>query len=387
MDQRLANPFWHAFLLLSTQPHEGEKIQVKKAWGYYPAPMTLPDTTCSQLGTFIKSKLGFDFDLCGNYGYWKSEELRFLDLGYGLHGVTFEISKSQYEQLKKNLIQTSLNEDTAISEMKEKLTTELGEPDSIEIYHQELREAYEDSRPSRLKRFDFMLSLTTNGVTLESSNTCKNMALDALRAIDIPEALLDSIFNSDDASYALPRMSGKMEDIFLHSEGPRHLYISPSMNQNSFFRTWDDKADQLFWTLPPLMVRKHEGEYPFLGIPFQSSLLTAIKNCISMLQQVELVLTNAETNEDDKVNKLKERMVLLYNYFSTLTSKCQPHEVEKHVCSCYLALNNLYFAIRGDCDDHELEAVTKRIDLASQVKICDILGRTHPKQVKQCVMM
>jgi len=53
MDGRLANPLWHACLLLSEQLDENEKIEVKKAFGFYPGKMTSPDVNFSQPETLL----------------------------------------------------------------------------------------------------------------------------------------------------------------------------------------------------------------------------------------------------------------------------------------------------------------------------------------------
>ncbi len=64
MDGALANPFWHAFLMLSYWPGKGQKIQVTNAWGFEAAPN--------------------------------------LDVGYGLRGSTLDISFEQFCKLKAN---------------------------------------------------------------------------------------------------------------------------------------------------------------------------------------------------------------------------------------------------------------------------------------------
>jgi len=178
-----SNPFWHTFLILSTQAKASEPIEVKKAWSFNPAPMVQSDS----LVTKLKKILGFNFDLQGNYGMWKTEKLRYFDWGVGLHGITFEITQVQYLLLQKLYIERLTQQEQAISEAKTKLSAFLNDPNSIEIYQEEIRLSYEEKRQPRLHPFQFQISINWDGMSLEGSNTCKTMAIQLLREINIPE--------------------------------------------------------------------------------------------------------------------------------------------------------------------------------------------------------
>src|SRR5690349_653229 len=97
MDQDTgANPFWHTCFLLSRLDEGSKKLEVVDNYGFY----GLPSTNKTSLLRKLKIKLGLDVDLNGNHGMLRHEEVRFMDLGCGLHGVTFELTEAKFNELQ-----------------------------------------------------------------------------------------------------------------------------------------------------------------------------------------------------------------------------------------------------------------------------------------------
>ena len=106
------NIFWHSCILFS-QWDESGKIEVIDNWGFYGIPSTDRNTWLSKL----KIRIGLDIDLKGNHGMLRREDLRYLDAGYGLHGVTFELSKENFESLKQKCKTMAEEQEKAIKEI------------------------------------------------------------------------------------------------------------------------------------------------------------------------------------------------------------------------------------------------------------------------------
>ncbi|WP_277619311.1 hypothetical protein [Legionella norrlandica] len=128
------NPLWHSCILLSQLDETNKLLEVVDTWGFYGLPTTnRSDSWFDQL----KIKIGLDVDLVGNHGILKHEELRFLDLGCGLHGVTFELTKQQFDFLQKKCMETANDQEKAINEFVETQGIKGKPPEKTRIYSHE----------------------------------------------------------------------------------------------------------------------------------------------------------------------------------------------------------------------------------------------------------
>lgn len=371
MDHQIANPLWHACLLLSYWPGEGQKIEVKNAWGFYAAPSS--DTTSRFFK--LKQALKIPYDLQGNHGVLKEEELRFLDLGYGLQGMTFEISLEQFFKLKKICKEIIDRQDDVFTEVKERLTTLSHTPNSLEIYEEEKRLAIAEHRPPRLEPFEFKLPLN-------HSFTCKGMAIKLLKEIGIEPEHLDYLTHHN-SSNAFPRYSGRLEPIFFHSEGIRNKHISERTGTTRFFRKWQDKGTKLFWTLPPQFLVSHSEELKSL-LSLSKDQIQSSKLIVSQLQKLEHMIVNLNLTEINETNRsrLLQRICELYQSFATVSSKQNEDEPEQKIQDCKDFLNNLYFAMNDEWEDEdEIEGIAAKFPNKVQNKICQLLGRPYAKKI------
>lgn len=377
MDGELANPFWHASLLLSYWPGEGSKIQVTNAWGFYGAPMSnAPGSWLARL----KKKIRFEIDFQGSHGVFKVEEMRYLDQGRGLLGMTFEISLDQFARLKIICREKIAVQEQAIAELKQRLASGEKAPSSYAIFQEEKRLAQEAGRKPRLEPFDFHVSLGMYcSISLNNSHTCKGKAISLLREIGIAEAQLDKL-TLHNSSTAIPRSSGQLEPVFLHSTGPEHQHTSRA-GKISFFRQWEDREDKLFWTLPPQLLATESRELSGLtSLPRAE--VNAVRKLIAKLQKIEHEVMNIRLNGEDETMRLRLRDYIrgLYEGFAVVNTQYQSAWKECRT-EAESFLNCLYFAIVDEWDDDsEIETVAGRFPASLQEKICQILGRPLVKE-------
>lgn len=365
-----SNPFWHAFLILSTQEKANEPIEVKKAWSFNPAPMVQSDS----LVTKLKKILGFNFDLQGNYGMWKTEEMRFFDWGVGLHGVTFEITPAQYSELQKLYKERLTQQEQAIKEAKAKLSTFLDSPNSIEIYQEEIKRSYEENRQPQLHPFQFQITINWQGISLEGSNTCKTMAIQLLRDIKIPEEQL-ALITENNTAVVLPKYSGELEKFFLNSKGPLRSFVNKRTNNLTFFRSWKDESAKLFWALPPQLVfTADKSENPF-ALP--QRYIEEVKINLSKLLRLEKLITEIDLTLDNEFYRkhLLDNIEHLYKPFPTLTKSVTIGDLDHYLKNINNLFEGLSYAINVEKDeDYELKTIVDHLPNTVQQKICDILG-------------
>src|SRR3990167_9807343 len=183
MDRKLgANPFWHSVLLFSQWPLTGGKVQVIDNYGFYGLPSTDSPESC--LG-HLKRKCKLDTDFQGNHGWLQHEQCRYLDRGYGLHGVTFELDETAFFLLHARCQQQCIDQQQAVDEAVLQLNLGVGkksgeyrihpyEHHSAIIFEFERKKSEEQQRPARLSPFDFSLSVGLGGPSVAKSHTCKS---------------------------------------------------------------------------------------------------------------------------------------------------------------------------------------------------------------------
>lgn len=369
----MANPFHHAFFVVSKISDIDQKIEVKNAWGFYPVGISNPGSYWSK----FKKSLGFNFDLQGNYGILKVEEMRYLDLGYALHGISFEIDDDQYRNLKKLCREIIDNQEIAVNEAKQNLQYLGREPGLHEIFEEEKRHAQASGGKSRLRPFEMRVSMCSSGWSLAESYNCKTMAIELMIAIGVPRECLASL-TPDHALSVMPRYSGELEDIYFHSTGSLNTFQSERTGAITLFKKWGES--KLYWSLPPqciTRVGKNDAvEYDDHEYALPSDWAKAIKQSLSRLQQIENVVIHADIDYSFEScrNTLQKKIFQLYEKFATMNAELDYMEYQEYISKADNFLTRMYHAIHDDYFEKEyIESITSLLDRQSQEKICDIL--------------
>lgn len=312
------NPLWHACLLLSKTSPETQQLEVVNNWGFY----GLPTTSGDSLIRSIKIKFGLDVDLLGSHGMLRHEEMRFLDQGMGLHGVTFELTEEQFNLLDKRCLDAVAAQKAAIEEIvpkglrgkpagQEKIYSH--EQYAPEIYKLEKALSAQEGRESRLKPFD--LAINQWGPNLKQSNTCKSRAV----------GLLDGILTQQQMARltqhpTVPRRSGPMEDLYLYSSGPLHSHTKAN-GKKVHFRKMEDEGVRLFWAIPPQEMEYFSEEADALKMDAEE--LSEAKLIVGQLIRLEWVVRNADVEDKYQQDKTKliEKLNQCYQCFATLKDK------------------------------------------------------------------
>lgn len=377
----LANPLGHSFIILSEQESIDRRIEVKHAFGFNAALMTEFDTYWAKLKEFC----GFKFDFTGKFGVWKIEDIRWLDLGYGLTGVSISINRELYENLIKTYQRRLSDQENAIKEAKAKLGDIALKPQSIVIFNEEMQSAIAEKRAPRLDLFDIKLTLSWHGITLDQSNTCKTMAVKLMKEAGVPNFFLDHITKQGN-SCVLPNAGGQMEPIVLFSEGERQFHESKRTGETRFFRHWGFKNNKLFFTFPPQLCFTTDEYENLSKVNLTQDEKDDLYGYLKQLQKLELLLEPLSSPMgysgliEFEHKRLVARIVELYTYFSTANVITLRETMLKKLNKMKYFLNSLYFAINDNWDDNnEIETVANRYSLALQEKICGILERPLAK--------
>lgn len=423
MDKAISNIFRHSFLLLIRWEEFG-KIEVVDNWGFYGLPSTIREGFLSKL----KIKMGLDVDITGNHGMLKHEEIRFLDYGDYLNGVTFELTEEAFENLQKRCINMQLEQEEAINEIvksqsiagKEATHTRIYSHEHLSkhIYVFEKIKAQQQERPSRLKPFEFNLSLTLWGPSLSKSHTCKSQLIELLTGILSPKQLLR--LTEQNKHPTIPRFSGPMEKIFLHSTGPFLIHEKTS-GEKVHYRDLSSPDIKLFMTIPPQEMEASESTVRLFKIQDHDK---RVKQVVRKLQNIEWIIIDATIPEQYESYRkhLQQKIVDCYTSFSTVAPKSSPISVDgwmgylysifsvprdkdeqkllEKLQSAQVLLNNLYMAIVDDWTiDSELpaefeldtieqgesetlplfnpiEALASYLTIKDQKKLCKVLNRS-----------
>ncbi|MGQ3888142.1 hypothetical protein ACQUW5_03795 [Legionella sp. CNM-1927-20] len=427
-----SNPFWHSCLLLSQWEEDKGKIEVVEQWGFYGLPTTMPNSLLKK----VKISLGLDVDLNGNHGMLRPEELRTLDLGCGLHGATFELTEEKFRLLQQRCKTMVDDQEQAISEVmsqqglatKAKKDTRIYpyENWSTQIYQFEQAKAQEQQRESRLKPFELNLSLTFWGPSLKGSYTCKTQALSLLKGILTDQQL--SRLTENDKHPTIPRFSGPLERIFLHSTGPLRQHTKRS-GKKVYYRALEDANVKLYWTLPPQEMEALSKE---TNLPLQVSkdYSDEAKIVIRRLQRLEWLFRNAilprpyQSYRDHLIEQIcdyyeafarintiqsppikKNSWLNYFSYLGSVPRNTGERELLKQVHKAKMLFNSIYMAVvdqwqidpnysyehyeavtRKSLSKEEiadtdyvnpLEAVAAYLSLEDQKALCSILGRSY----------
>lgn len=406
------NPFWHGSFFLSKLDESKQLLEVVETWGFY--GVTSTGDKSSRLEQFkIKNHLDVDFQ--GNHGMLIHEEVRFMDLGHGLHGYTFELTQYQFAQLQKRCADAVAEQEAAIREIvgdgqnfktdparKGRVYKE--EAYSRQIFEIEQIKAKIEGRPSRLKPFDFHLSFGLWGPSLKNSNTCKTRAVALLEGI-LTEEQLAPFKNS-----SFPRMIQGLESILLHSEGPLRIHTRAS-GKEIFYRDQKlDKEVKLYWSVPPQYFDALSEETVNL-FEIDEDYREEVKYLVSQLQRLEWVIRNASLPRQYQKHKeeLIQQIIACYKAFAQIEPKSETKINGWHGSFLFLLslprskeekklqgkiqhaktlLNSLYMAIVDNWtfdEDFETssgeedtpETLVSYLPREEKKKICKIMGRSY----------
>ncbi|CEK09195.1 hypothetical protein [Legionella hackeliae] len=408
-----SNPLGHSCILLSQLDEADGKIEVIDQWGFYGVPTTGDRNSFTGQ---LKITLGLDVDLQGNHGMLRHEEIRFLDMGRGLHGTTFELSEENFRTLQKRCADMARDQENAIREIVEPLGLK-GKSDnetriyshekfSTHIFALEKERAKQEGRPSRLKPFEFNLSMTFWGPDLNQSFTCKSQAVSLLEGILTPKQLSQLTVNGKHR--AVPRYSGKTETIFLHSSGPLRKHTKHS-GEEVYYRDLKDEGVKLYWTLPPQELEVlSPATTNLLQIP--EDYRSQVKSLVSRLQRLEWLFINAELEEayNSSRHRLIDEIRQTYGAFSKITNKKEGEKISgwygyflsllsaprdaneaallQKIKNAQSFLNCIYIAVVDSWeieDTDSPEAVAAYLSVADKKALCSIVGRSYLEPEKQ----
>ncbi|QLZ70044.1 hypothetical protein FOLKNPGA_03744 (plasmid) [Legionella sp. PC1000] len=435
------NPFWHGSFYLSKLDKSKKMLEVVETWGFY--GVTSTGDKNSRFEQF-KRKNHLDVDLQGNHGMLVHEEIRFMDLGYGLHGYTFELTQQQFEELQRRCAKEKADQEAAIKEIVGDGQNFKVDPQregriykeeaySRQIFEIEQIKAKIEGRPSRLKPFDFHLSLGYRQVSflgfdfwvpvpsLENSNTCKTRAVALLEGI-LTEKQLAPFKNS-----SFPRFISGLEPILLHSEGTLRPHTKSSGRQ-VFSRNWGDKDVKLYWSVPPQRFDKLSEESADL-VNIDTEYRNEVKDIVRKLQCLEWAIRNASFSkkfkeEEAYLTKYKDDLadviVKCYRAFAIIEPKKdtkisgwqgfalslfsvprskEEKKLQDKIHHAKMLFNSIYWAIVDewkidkdypseisapeDAEDYnDLEAVASYLSKNDKKNVCQIIGRNYIENEK-----
>ncbi|WP_454786002.1 hypothetical protein [Legionella sp. WA2024007413] len=412
------NPFWHGSFFLSMLDENKQLLEVVEAWGFYGVTSTGDKSSWFEQ---FKNKYHLDVDFQGNHGMLINEEVRFMDLGHGLHGYTFELDQDNFELLQKRCAKAVAEQEAAIKEVigdgqnfktdpSKKGRVYQEEAYSRQIFEIEQIKARIEGRPSRLKPFDFRLSFDLAGPSLKNSNTCKTRAVSLLEGI-LSEEQLAPFKNS-----SLPRLIPGLEPILLHSEGPLHTHKKASGKEVFYRDKKQDKEVKLYWSVPPQCFDKLSEDTENL-FKIDETYRDEVKNIVSRLQRLEWLIRNASLPEKYKEyqESLIQRIISCYKAFATVQLKnetkatgwqgsilsffslprsCEEKKLQDKIKRAKLLFNSLYMAVVDDWsiydeypsetstiedaeDYNVLEALAAYLSTEDKISLCKIIGRSY----------
>ncbi|STX28188.1 Uncharacterised protein [Legionella beliardensis] len=340
-----SNYFWHSCLLLSKWQEGGGKMEVVDQWGFYGVPTTMPNSLLKK----VKISLGLDIDLYGNHGMLLHEPMRTLDLGYGLHGATFELTQEQFNLLQLRCQTMADEQNQAIAEVmsqqpllakeKEKSRTYPYEDWSAQIYQFEKAKAQKAGREPRLKPFELNLSFTLWGPAVKQSYTCKSQVISLLTGILTNQQINRLTENGKHPT--IPRYSGPLEPIFLHSTGPLRQHKKQS-GKVVYYRSMEDADVKLYWTLPPQdmdALSQETNEQLQISEDYRNE----AKLVIRQLQCLEWLFRNAVLPSQYQAyqTSLIKQITDYYDVFSQVRKINSEPAIEKNWTNYFYFLNSM----------------------------------------------
>lgn len=239
-----SSPFGHSCLIFSKQETENGAIEAIDSIGFY----SQPSTTTNPIIKTLKNLLGFPIDLQDGHGVLIQESMRFLNSN-GLKGISFPITEQQFIRLRANYRQLMDDEQKAIKELNEELTSRNHPANGYTRHLAEKEKAKTEQRPSRLKPFHVIMELNGHGFDSSNSYTCKDRALDILEENGVITNSHRKKIVSSKAEQAFPRFSSLyLPPIRLISTGEPQKYTSKK-GEVYHNHVWNNNG--LFWATHP----------------------------------------------------------------------------------------------------------------------------------------
>ncbi len=385
-----SNAPYHGCIILSVQKNEQSPVQVLDSIGFYGV------TPCSDKNPairWLKKNTGVDIDFTGGYGEYRTEEMRYLDKGEGLTGISFHLSAHRFSTLRQSIKDDINQQNIAISEATQAIVADnLAIPNNVEkakrslaanhypidavnvakhieietkkkilshqIYQKECEYSEKNQVPSRLKPFEFRASWTPlSFFTLADSHTCKNGIIELLGRAEIPLSALEALGGvSYRSSSSIPRFSrsSNAEELQLYSLGTYTSFTSKRTGEHKVTRSWQpnlttDAPDKttLYWSIPPgEIIADHTNEQAskdFLNRyfiePAQRKLMCDL---MLRLQKTEHLLVQSQTaNVGGKIEALLKKLRFLITAFNNPKKNKDTDYVE----DVFLKTNHLLGAI------------------------------------------
>lgn len=263
-----ANPFNHAFLLLSRQLETNGPIEVIDSVGYY----SVTSTTYEPCAKALKDLVGNHFDLQNAHGYFKQEAMRDLD-GKGLTGISFSVTEAQFNAVYQNptpplgLLPRIQAEQAAIRLLDAELLKErrpANGPNRFRLATDRLKSLRSKENPtvedstwianlSALEPFQLEINYSFSGLDTQKSITCKTMLLKLLREHGIINESIANQLHGGRVSYAFPFASAlPLFPIRLLSTGEPTRIKSKSKEDVVYYnRQWPVACDLLLMETVP----------------------------------------------------------------------------------------------------------------------------------------
>lgn len=410
-----ANPMWHGSIILSVQMSPSSPVQVIDSVGFYGIT---PCSDTNPVTRFFKKKTGMNIDLTGGYGALRHEEMRFLDKGEGLEGITFHISQQRFQTLRENInddikqqedaitdaveiiVQKKLSEPNLLDKIKTQLAAEKqdisdqGIKKSLiastrktalpsEIYSLEHARAKKLNLTSRLKPFEFRSSWTPfTLLTFADSNTCKNVATDILHKAQLPFKWLQEL-GIQGTFASIPRFSGKAnaEDFQLYSTGEYFEYQSKKTNKTIFFKKWQPELShtapnktKLFWAVPPnKIIADHtapiESQKFIDQILINPKLHDSISKLVLQLQKTnEILIQSSTANQHENIDVLLCQLRTFIQAFNQ-PQKNKNHDYVKQVFDDANNLLNKISLALNKASTKSIELISKKTDEPVSLKL------------------
>lgn len=434
-----ANPLWHGCLILSVQMDENSPVQVIDSVGFYGVT---PCSDTNRLSRFLKKQIGLNIDLTGGYGELRHEEMRFLDKGVGLEGITFHLSQQQFYKLRQEIaydieqqeiakdaawhgiamdmqkdpklvdkarIALAANnkpfDEQAIYAYLRQQAQEKAKPS--EVYQKELAYAQQNRKKPRLKPFEFRTSWTPfTVVTFADSHTCKNVSANLLNRAHIPLEWRKEL-GLDSSSATMPRYSGKAnaEALQLYSEGQYSEHKSSRTAKVHKFREWKPELPQnadgkpkLFWAIPPnIIVANHTEQQTSqafidtLTIPAETH--QVLSDIMKQLQQTEELLFQSElANSEPKLQFVIDELHSCITAFNIPQKNQDVQYLQKMVDRSNSLLQTIFQAVNSQSKlmsltEAQKESFSVSLNLTSEEvnKLQQLLTTSHtlPSQEKR----
>ncbi|WP_277619310.1 hypothetical protein [Legionella norrlandica] len=257
------------------------------------------------------------------------------------------------------------------------------------------------------------------GPSLALSHTCKTQSLSLLSYVLSKEQI--ERLTEYGKHPTLPRFSGVMEPIFLHSTGPLRQH-KKSSGKIVYYRDFKDPEVKLYWTVPPQELEAlSEDTIKLFEVDAEYS--EEIKTVVRRLQQLEWLLRNApippkyRQYQGELINKViecyrafaiiepkqeKPKISGLYGWALSLFSAPRNEEERKlqdKIRKAKWLFNSIYMAMDLQINDNApmentipyneeidedrfeniAESVVSYLPEQDKINLCKIIGRNYCK--------